>query len=309
MATHFHQTWTSGKNVLVNQSLPFYWCIVPPKTAWSTGELNFTYISDELPIQRLGWAEIKGFMITDIRALNQSLNSFTPREIWDDYVPKIDPVNFDVGTTFSDDERIQSLREGTEGSSDNNPLTDDVQGSDVGEDDVQSESLLSHPAVFNQVDWLGLGPNMIYENSSPLGYAVGKGMLVTDKTQRFVWQVPLKIDMKAAQRGTVSVVIFGISIPELGAANSGPFDEETERLSPWSHYPTMLRSFMAAEREFVDMMVDDDLNDRSEEFRELIAWKRIYSVGDDTWQNINGKFFVRGSTTLSSNLNQERRHI
>ena len=299
MTTHFHQTWTTGRTAEVNTSRPFYWCVVPPKSAWSTGGLHFTFISQELPIQRMGWAEIKGYYIDNVVALNQSLDS-TPQEIWDDWVPKVDAVNFDHGASgFGDDERFQSVEEITTGG----------EGQDPGEDNVQDEQLLSHPMVFQQVDWLGLGPTCIYEQQVPLGVGSGRGMPVTDQTQRYIWETTIQKGMVGGSGGKIGVVIFGVSIPELGAAERGTTDNMTERLSPWTHWTQMVLTFLKAEREFTEAMLSTDQDDLADEFKELIAWKRTYGVGDDTWQNTDGKFFVRGSATISTMLNEERRHI
>ena len=300
MSTHFHQTWTTGRLAEVNISRPFYWCVVPPKTAWSTGGLNFTFISEELPIQRMGWAEIKGYYIDNVIALNQSLDA-TPQEIWDDWVPKVDAPNFDNGAAgFGDDERFQSVEE----------FTREGEGQDPGEDNVQDDAqLLSSPLVFQQVDWLGLGPTCIYHRQVPLGIGAGRGMPVTDKTQRYVWEETITKSMLGGSGGRIGIVIFGVSIPELGASERGSTDNMTERLSPWSHWTQMILTFLKAEREFTEAMLTTDQDQLSAEFRELIAWKRTYGVGDDTWQNTNGKFFVRGQATLSTLLNEQRRHI
>ena len=299
MATHFHQTWTSGKLVEVNKSRPIYWCPIWPMNAWSTGGLHFEYESEEVPIQRGGWGELKGYYIDNIRELNGNLNSLTPQQVWDDYVPKVDAPNFDVGTSFDDDDRFQSGIEYEQGD----------EGHDEGEDNVQENTLLSHPKVFQQIDWLGFGPTCIYQKQVPLGVASGRGMPVTDQTQRYVWNETIQHGMVGGGSGKIGVIIFGISIPELGASDDGRADTMTERLSPWTHWTTGVKAQLEAERNFTEALLTMDQGDLPEEFRELMDWKRTYSVGDDTWQNTNGKYRLRGSATMTSSLSEHRRHI
>ena len=307
--THFHQTWTSGVNIQVNQAYPLYWCIVPPKTAWSAGTLNIGYHSDEVDISRAGVVDMMGFFVPNAFGLDERID-LTPRQIADKYLPLIDAQNFDVGVDITDDSRIASLAETTEGEgqSDNNPATDDVEGRDTGDDDVQSQAVLRTPYTWNMVDWIGgLTARKWFDASTPVGTPYGKHILVDKRTQRYQASWDMKSDMMGSPSGC-GVVIIMASIPELGASSAGPSDTATERLSPWGTWQRMVTNLRTAYREISDALVTDPA-ELSQKFRELAAWKRTYSVGDDTWHNENGKFFLRGSTTLTSWWDEDRLHI
>jgi hypothetical protein len=236
--------------------------------------------------------------------LTSSLSAATPEQIWDDWVPKVDPVNFDVNTSFGADERFQSLSEGT--GPDTGLLGDSVAGGDDGEGDVQASQLLSHPAVMNQIDWLGLGPTQVFSRQVPLGVVHGRGLPVEKNKQRYLDEFDISMDMKGSHDG-FAALIFGLSIPELGAMDAGGHDEVDEPLAPWDTWEDMWLMFQKAPLDFIESV--DSTDGGSEEFKELLEWKRTYSVGDDTWHNTNLTVFVRGQLTLTTDVTLMRKHI
>ena len=306
---HIHGSVWRGRLLEVNKSRPIHWCTVIPKQAWSTGNLEVSFMSEELPIQRMGWGECKGYFIQNVPALSGSLAGVTPQQAWDEWVPKIDAPNFDVNTSFGDDERVQELQEARVGEDDNNPLTDDVQGRDTGLDDVQEDTLLSHPKVWDMVDWLDLGPRKFFEQSAPLGIAAGRGMAVTDQTQRYVWNFNITAGMMGSAAGLVGCVLIGMSLPELGASDDGRADHLTERMSPWAHWQAEMEMAMEIDRDFMVDSLSQNSDTFAAKYAELVDFKRIYSVGDDTWQNVNGKVFIHGQQTKTNFLMSNPKHI
>lgn len=311
---HFHQSVTKGATIEVDKVRPFYWCIVPPRTAWSTGGLNFTYVSkDNIPIERQGWMELRGYFIDDIHELNENL-TLTPNEIVDDYIPTIDP--YDFSTSVHQDQSTQydeSLATLPELTGQGLPAAevalpgDHVEGSDAGPD-VQDKKILSSPAVVSAVDWLGLGKTPIYKRSFPLGFPIGRGMVTTDNNQRYVVNHNIKSGMKASGAGKVGVVIFVASIPQLGSEHIG--DSGTNHpVSPWATWVDMYKAFSDAADLFNDAMLANDAAQIPSVMKELLLWKVDYRVDQDTWENKDGLMFVRGSTTLSTNIDEERMHF
>lgn len=310
MTTHFHQTWTSGKHLVTNQAYPLYWCIVPPRTAWSAGTLNIGYQSDEVDISRAGLVDIAGFYIPNAFGLDERLD-LTPRQLADKYIPLIDAQNFDVGTDINDDTRVATISETTEseGQSDNNPATDDIEGRDTGDADVQSNAVLNAPYTWHMVDWVGgLASRKFYDATTPVGTPYGKHLLVDKRVQRYQASWDLSQGMIGSMTGC-GVILVMASIPELGASDSGPSDDADERISPWGTWQRMLKMLIDAQDQITTAMFELDSSTFQQEFRELVAWKRTYNVGDDTWENKNGKFWLRGSTTLTSFWDEDRKHI
>ena len=308
--THFHQSWTSGVEVLTDQAYPIYWCLVPPKTAWSAGSLNIGFHSREVPLDRAGLIDLMGFFIPNAFGLDERID-LTPRQLGDKYLPLIDAQDFSSGSTVSEDNRVATLAETvlTDGQSDNNPATDDVQGRDAGDDNVQSQNVLRAPYVWNMVDWIGgLTANKWYDASTPVGTPYGKYILVDKKTQRYQAAWDLSSNMMGSQTG-IGVVLIYASMAELGASKSGTADEATEQISPWDTTPEMLHMLVDAQDQVGKAMFELDTSNFQKQFKELADWKRVYSVGDDTWHNSDGKFYVRGSTTLTSFWGEDRTHI
>ena len=310
--TNFHQTFMSGKVVNEDEVAAAYWCVIPPKCAWSSGSFNLSFLSDETQMDKAGLIDIQGFVIPNAFSFNERF-TLTPNQLVDKYIPLIDAQSFGIGNDITDDDRIATVRETTLNDATDQPLGEDltpgdnVEGRDA-DSTPQAKKLLDAPYVWNQVDWLGLGPKRFLNRSIPLGVPYGAYQPIDSNKVRYQFALRESFPMMGSMN-SVAVVLVLVSIPELGASNAGPSDEATERVSPWATWATMLKSFLDAKDQFTDALLITDPSELETNFRELLAWKRTYAVGDDTWHNENGKIYLRSSNTLTSFLSEDRLHI
>ena len=311
--TNFHQTFMSGKVINQDEVAPVYWCVIPPKCAWSAGSFNLSFLSDETAMDKAGLIDFAGYVIPNAFGLNERFN-MTPLQIRDKFLPMIDAQSFGVGNDITDDDRFASARETTLNDATDQPLGEDatpgdnVEGRDA-DSTPQAKQLLKHPAIFDQVNWLGVGARPFFQKSVPLGVPYGAFQPIDANTVRYQVALRENFRMMGSANGGISVVLIVASLPQLGASNAGPSDEVTERISPWATWATMLKSFLDAKDQFTDALLVTDPSVLEANFRELIAWKRTYNVGDDTWHNENGKVYLRASATLTSFMDEDRLHI
>ena len=71
----------------------------------------------------------------------------------------------------------------------------------------------------------------------------------------------------------------------------------------------MMQTMLDAKDWITDILMLTGPDDMPDGLKRLSEWKRVYSIGDDTWHNENGKFYVTGSTTLTSFWDEDRLHI
>ena len=312
--SELHQSIMHGVQIETDQVMPFYWCAVPPRSAWSTGNMSLTLMTDDgetVPLTRLGWCEISGWFIGNPNPIYSDLTG-SALEVLDDWIPKIDATDLSFARPFSpgtpdigdDDSRTVTLEEGT---------GDGGEGSASG-DATDTSTVLTHPAVFSQVDWLGLGPTRIYHEQHSMGFGVGNGMAIDTNRQSYILNSKIEVSRKGINSG-YGIVLFAISIPELGAWTS-PGSTPSEEISPWTDWADMIETILRLPENFIELIhatgnPSNDASIRSQSrgpFEEFLHWKRWYNVTRDTWQNTRMKLFIHGQASLTTNLSMIRRH-
>lgn len=312
----YSQSIMSAPLIGVNRVQPIYWCAIPPTGAFALPQLDvklMTHEGDSIPFQRAGWYEVAGYIISNTSPLTANLSMATPQQLVDDWIHKIAAPDFDNGEGISNDERFASVGETTGAEND---------GGDFGQENVQSTNLLSHPAVYDQAQELGLGATQVYYYSSGLGVPYGKAIPVDEQRVVYSDEFTVSLDMMRAG-GHYNMFILVASIPELGASKTGSHDEEQEPIAPWNTWEDMIQMFAKAPLEWVESMdegslgIPDDMQRTPSAnapttqalFRELIEWKRLYNVPVDTWHNSVMRSWIRGSAVLTMPFYLYKRHI
>ena len=144
---------------------------------------------------------------------------------------------------------------------------------------------------------------------TPVGQPYGKNVVVDQRTQRYQAAWDLSTGMMGSW-GNIGAVIIVASLPELGADDANKAGGPDKPISPWGDIYRMMKMLLDAKDQFTEALsVTNPSTQSTEEFKELIDWKRTYSVGDDTWHNEESKFWIRGSATLTSFISENRLHI
>ena len=303
--TNYHQSWLSGRSISVNKVEPFYWCLVPPKTAWSAGNMSIGFLSEETSMDKAGLVEMAGYFIPNAFDFTERIDK-TPLQLRDKYLPMIDAQNFDIGNSTTDDDRIATPGETLFNDQVDQLPGDDIEGRDA-DSGPQENSLLSHKAVWDMVNWWDLGPRRIFHKMQGVGVPYGMYQPIDANTVRY--QADFSHNAKMIGSNGVGVVLYVASLQELGADEAGSSDEKDERISQWTNIPSMIQAMLDAKDWITDILTSGDPDDWPDGLKKLAQWKRVYSVGDDTWHNENGKLYVNASTTLTSFWDEDRLHV
>lgn len=296
---HYHQKFLGGKKVQIGKAKVLYACPIFPQTAWSSGSFTLSYQSETIEMDKAGMVDIQGIIIPQAFTIDERLD-LTPAQIFDKFGNVLDKLDF--GSGISDNERVSLL---TETKTEDNP-----EGRDEGDDDVQEDKIVRHPAIFDQVEWLGLGPKKFMDYNMVVGAPFGRYQAIDANTVRYNFAFNKNFSMMGSgDPNSVGCVLIVASIPTLKPDRSNPTGQEDEKMSPWANYPIAREMFETAETEFTKLLLTRSIGSFKETFRELLAWKTLYNVEDDTWENKDGKFWLRASNTLTTFFDEERTHF